>query len=198
MNKSALHRRVVCGIMFVVAACTGDASPRRADADSITVSKSDAVAAPAADTVATLPVQLVDTAIAPAVAGEGGWNYHRTAEADLNGDGRPERVVLTAMVELYRGRPAWDDGQYWQVYIQEQDGRRTYVYARRLQLGTLAMRITSGSNSVPPAIVLLEHLPDQLSVYEASYEAPGRASTIVQFQRDLDPRGETASPQMPE
>lgn len=146
---------------------------------------------------AAIRVELVDTAVAPAIAGQDGWNYQQSAEADLNGDGRAERILLTARVESYRGRLAWDDGQPWQIYIQDPDGQRTYVYSRRLQLGTLSMRITSGAEDSKPAIVFIEHTPDQLNVYEASYEAPGRASTMLQFQRDLDPRGDLASPRLP-
>lgn len=93
---------------------------------------------------------LIDPTIPPAIAGEGGWNYHQSASADLDGDGSPERVVLTARVEMYRGRPAWDDGQPWQVYVETAQGTRTYLYAQRLQLGTLTMRITSGSDGARP------------------------------------------------
>lgn len=140
--------------------------------------------------------QPIDSTIAPAVAGEDGWNYQQSAEVDLTGDGRPERVVLTARVELIRGRPAWDDGQPWQVYVENQDGRRTYMYAQRLQLGTLTMRVSRGEES-PPTVVLLEHLPDRLRVLEASYRGPGLASVEVGYQSELDPRGEIASPRLP-
>lgn len=142
-------------------------------------------------------IQLVDATIPPAVAGEAGWNYQRSAIADLTADGQPERVVLTARVELYRGRPAWDDGQPWQVYVEAEDGSRTRVYARRLQLGTLTMRVSRSDAGHPATVVLLEHLPDRLSIYEVTYTRPGVASTAVRFQRDLDPRGEAASPQLP-
>lgn len=140
--------------------------------------------------------QPIDSTIAPAVAGEDGWNYQQSVEVDLTGDGRPERVVLTARVELVRGRPAWDDGQPWQVYVENQDGRRTYMYAQRLQLGTLTMRVSRGEET-PPTVVLLEHLPDGLRVLEASYRGPGLASVEVGYQRELDPRGEIASPRLP-
>jgi hypothetical protein len=142
-------------------------------------------------------VQLVDPAIPPAVAGADGWNYHQSADADLTGDGQAERIVLTARVEIYRGRPAWDDGQPWQVYIETPDGQRTYVYAQRLQLGTLAMRVGLGANGRPATVLLVEHLPDRLSLYEASYHGPDSTSVVVLAQRNLDPRGETASPALP-
>ena len=153
---------------------------------------------PAADTISPKPpsVQLVDSTISPAVAGEEGWHYQQSADVDLTGDGHLERVVLTARVELYRGRPAWDDGQPWQVYVEDRSGTRTYVYAQRLQLGTLTMRVTRGETD-PPVVVLLEQLPDRMRVVEASYMGPGRVSVAVRYQGELDPLGETASPQLP-
>jgi hypothetical protein len=175
------------GAALALAACAPAAPPPPAADDP----PGEAPSAPPA------AVDLVDADIPPAVAGEAGWGYHQSAQADLTGDGRLQRVVLTARVELYRGRPAWDDGQPWQVYVEEQDGTRTYVYARRLQLGTLTMRLGRGGEGEPSSIVLLEHLPDRLSLYEASYEGPGRVSAAVRFQRDLDPRGDLASPRLP-
>lgn len=171
---------------LAVCACAGDAPPRGGVEATDTSSLSPAP-----------PLVLVDSAIPPAVAGEAGWNYEESAVVELTGDGRPERVVLTARVELYRGRPAWDDGQPWQVYVEAPDGTRTYVYARRLQLGTLTMRIGRGTGGAPSTIVLLEHLPDRLSVYEASYPGPGRISASRVFQRELDPRGAIAGPKLP-
>lgn len=143
------------------------------------------------------PVDLIDPAIPPAVAGEGGWDYQRSAAADLSGDGEPERVILAARVEMVQGQPAWDDGQPWQVYIEAADGSRTYIYAQRLQLGTLTMRLTLAEGDRRATIVLIEHLPDRLSVYEAFYSGSGEAPAVIRFQRDVDPRGDLASPDLP-
>lgn len=140
-------------------------------------------------------VQLVDSAISPAIAGANGWNYQERAAADVTGDSLPEHVVLTARVELYRGRPAWDDGQPWQVYVESQDGGRTYLYAQRLQLGTLMMRVTRGDSARRASIVLVEHLPDRLRIIEAQDTGRGLAA-VVRFERELDPRGETAGPRL--
>lgn len=176
------------GITLLLGACAVDSRPPQA-ADSVPAAPTDTVAAPAA--------QLVDSAIPPAVAGAEGWNYQQSAGADLDGDGRAERVVMTARVELYRGRPAWDDGQPWQVYIEAPDGGRTYVYGQRLQLGTLTMRVGSTEAGQGSTVVLLEQLPDRISLYEVSYGGPGRVTVAVRYQRLLDPTGETASPKLP-
>ena len=192
-----MHRWLLIAAALFVCACDRGADVPEPPAQPAVVQDSIPASITPADTTPPPAVQLIDSLIPQAVAGEDGWNYHRTAEVDLDGDGEAERVVLTARVELYRGRPAWDDGQPWQVYVQESDGRRTYVYARRLQLGSLTMRIAQPTDGGTPTIVLLEHLPDRMSVYEATYSATGDVTTLVRFERELDPRGETASPQLP-
>ncbi len=123
--------------------------------------------------------------------------YQQSADGDLDGDGQLERVVLTARIELIGGRPAWDDGQPWQVYVQEADGTLTYLFARYVQLGTLTMRVALPESGRGASVILIEHLPDQLSLYEIEYRAPGSASAIQRFQRRVDPRGELAGPMLP-
>jgi hypothetical protein len=142
-------------------------------------------------------VSALDSAIPPAVAGEDGWNFVQRATADLNGDGAAEQVVLTARVEMYRGRPAWDDGQPWQVYVESADSARTYLYAQRLQLGTLDMRVTVPDSSGASSVILLEHLPDRLTIYEARWSGSDSARVFVRLQRPLDPRGPVAAPRLP-
>jgi hypothetical protein len=176
------------GIAALIVACAGETPPREEGEG-----EPPPVALPPADP----SIDLVDPAMPLAVAGEEGWDYRLAADADLNGDGVLERVILTARVEMIRGRPAWDDGQPWQVYIEDEGGRRTHVYAQRLQLGTLTMRVTRADAGQPATVVLLEHLPDQLSLYEIAYSGPAAATASVRFQRGLDPRGEIASPRLP-
>lgn len=181
-NRS--QRRTLLLALAIACACNGDRVPVVAD----TTVAGDSVGATA---------QLIDSTIAPAIAGEDGWNYHLSSQVDLTGDGRAEQVVLTARVEMYRGRPAWDDGQPWQVYVESPDGSRTYIYAQRLQLGTLTMRLAAPGDGRLPSIVLLEHLPHSLGVYEAAYDSTGRLATVVRFERELDATGQIAAPILP-
>lgn len=179
-----LRRRHAVTTAVLFSACAGEA-PRLNPVDS-------GSGAPASQAIVP-----IDSSIPPAIAGQDGWHYQLSADADLNGDGQPERVVLTARVEVIRGRPAWDDGQPWQVYIETPDGHRSYVYAQRLQLGSLTMRVGRSDAGQPATVVLLEHLPDRLGVYEAAYRGPDSVTVFVRFRRELDPRGEVASPRLP-
>lgn len=138
---------------------------------------------------------LIDHAIATAPAGEDGWNYYRSGTADLDGDGMAEKIVLATEVELVRGRPAWNDGHHWQVYVESPDGVRTQLYTQRLQLGTLTLRLTSGTGE--PKILLVEHLPDGIKVYEIEYKGAGQTEQRVALHRQLDPSGNLASPSHP-
>ena len=126
-----------------------------------------------------------------------GWNFQQGTTADLDGDGKAERIVLTARVEMMRGRPIWDDGQPWQVYVESADGKRTYMYARFLQLGTLTMRLSDVDSSKTRKIVILEQLPDRLAIYEGVYSGPDRLSATTAYEQMLDPVGDLASPTLP-
>jgi hypothetical protein len=134
---------------------------------------------------------LVDSTITAAIAGQDGWNYHREVLVDLDRDGDTERVVLTARVEMIRGRPAWDDGQPWQVYITEGTDSTQYLYAQRLQLGSLDMRVARDDST--STVLLIEHLPHRLRVLEIV----GGSSVKLLLERQLDPTGEIASPRLP-
>ena len=188
--KAGLISRIRFLIPSILLACT-------APSDSTADSAAPAMQPPPAPPPKAAAVVLVDTTIPRAVAGQGGWNYQQSSSADLDGDGIVEKVVLTAQVEMMRGRPLWDDGQRWQAYVEEPDGNRTYIFAQFIQLGTLSLRLSAAEGEQRPAIVLLEQLPDRLSVYEIEYLGPGRARSTEPYQRDLDPRGDVASPALP-
>lgn len=88
-------------------------------------------------------------------------------------------------------------GQPGQVYLEEDDGVRPYLYANRLQLGTLTTRIGLGETLRPPSVILLEHLPDRLRLLELEYGGPSAVAARELFSRRLDPTGELASPVLP-
>lgn len=142
------------------------------------------------------PSELLDPAY-PLEAHDPAWGYRQAADADLTGDGNLERVVLAARTETYRGRTLWDDGQPWQLYVEDADGSRTLIFSHYVQLGMLTMRVTRPEELEHQAIVLLEHLPDRMTLYEIDYAAPGAQTVRRIYRRGLDPRGEIASPRLP-
>lgn len=192
-GRAALVAALLCG---ATACDRGSEVPDSPDAlvDSVSM---DTVPTGVTEVAGTPAPALVDTAIAAGVAGEDGWNYSQQVEADLDSDGAAERLVLMARVELYRGRPAWDDGQPWQVYVEEGDGTRTYLYSRFVQLGTVAMRVGRAEGGAAPSVILLEHLPDRLAVHEIQYDGPNDVTASERFQRMLDPTGEVSGPTLP-
>ena len=126
-------------------------------------------APPAADA----GLDLVDPAYPQPLPGD----YRRTARVDLDGDGREEQIVVLAAVELVRDGGefpgiddfAWDDGQPWQVYVEEPGGQRTYLFSQFVQLGTVEALVDPDA----ARIWIVVQTGAGLDVYEVIYEGPG-------------------------
>jgi hypothetical protein len=82
------------------------------------------------------------------------------------------------------------------VYVESRDGSRTYLYAQRLQLGSLDMRVTRGDTARRATVLLIEHLPERLRILEAVDTGSG-PSVALRLEWELDPRGEVSSPRLP-
>ena len=145
----------------------------------------DTASAPAP--VAAPPVVLVDSAVPPAAVGDPRWQFQQSASADRNGDGAAERVALIANVELVRGRPAWDDGQRWQLYVEAADGTRTRVYARFVQLGHVEAFVGPAAANGRRTIVIVERTPQRMAVYEAAYAGPNDVTVRELAAPEIDP-----------
>jgi hypothetical protein len=141
-------------------------------------------------------VDLVSPRHDDAVLGQAGWNHGQSATGDFDGDGTAERAVIVANADSYRGRVLWNDGQVWQVYVEEPDGTRTYVYKQFLQLGSVLARVARPETAGPPqpgqtqpsAILLLEQVPQRIAAYEVRYAGPGQATAVALMRRDYDLR----------
>ena len=134
------------------------------------------------------PVDLLEPRVPRGIAGDGRWNYVERARADFDGDGRNETAVLIADVELNpRGAPIWDHGHRWQVYFEEADSTRTYVYARFLPNGKLEASVTVPDQEKMPTVVLREVTPHVMGIYEVRYSGPQKAWSVRHLHRELDP-----------
>lgn len=133
-------------------------------------------------------VNLIDAKVPRALAGDPQWQYVQRAKADFDGDGRDETAVLIADVTLdARGVPLWDDGHRWQLYFEEADSTRTYIYARFLPNGKLEASVTVPDEERMPTVVLREITPHAIGVYEVRYSGPGQTWSVRHLYRELDP-----------
>lgn len=133
-------------------------------------------------------IDLLDPRVPRAVAGDANWRYVQRAKTDFDGDGQDETAVLIADVELdARGAPLWEDGHRWQLYFEEADSTRTYVYARFLPFGKLEASATVPDEEKKPTVVLREITPHTLAIYEVRYSGPQRTWSVRHLHRALDP-----------
>jgi hypothetical protein len=133
-------------------------------------------------------VNLLDPKVPRAIAGDPQWEYVQRAKADFDGDGRDETAVLIADAALdARGRPLWEDGHRWQLYFEEADSTRTYIYARFLPFGKLEASVTVPDEEKMPTVVLRELTPHALGVYEVRYSGPKQSWSVGHLHRELDP-----------
>ena len=166
-------------LTIVIMACS---QPTPKDAESARAGLPER-AAEQPDTIA----DLVQARVPQAAAGDSGWAYSKRASVDLDGDGKPESVVLIADVTLdKRGQPLFEDGHRWQVYVEDAQQRRTRVYARFIPNGSLTVSVAQPVGGVRPTIILLEQQPDHVGVYEFRYVSPGKFDVWRRLERQLD------------
>lgn len=117
-------------------------------------------------------LDLIDPAYPQPLQGD----YRLTAVADVDGDGQEEQVVVLAAVDRVREDPdaspvdefAWDDGQPWQVYVEEPDGSRTYLFSRFVQLGAVDALVDPDNRR----IWIVVKTGVGIDVYEVIHEDP--------------------------
>lgn len=105
--------------------------------------------------------------------GAPGWEYSARLRADVDGDGVEETLWVIAQAELYKGRLAWDDGQEWQVYVEEDSGETTHVFARYVQLAQLEVALTMDE---PRELLVNATGPSTAEYYRLRYRGPGQFS----------------------
>lgn len=103
------------------------------------------------------------------------WGYRRALDADLNGDGTEERLVIASDVVLGRdGRPLWEDGHRWAVYVEHEE-RRTLLYAAFVPNGFVEAAALAPSDMGARDVLVQERTPAMLRALTMQYEGPGAA-----------------------
>lgn len=129
---------------------------------------------------------LSDTGMPRAGAGQPEWLYAHRASADFDADGQMETAVIISDVTLGDdGNPIWEDGHRWQVYVEEPDGERTYVFRQFLPWGRLTAEVVrreSGSRT----LLLVARTRERISVYEVRYSGPQRLVMLNTLDRAVE------------
>jgi hypothetical protein len=107
-----------------------------------------------------------------------GWNYQRALQADLNGDGSEEQVVLAADVVVNeRDLPLWEDGHRWAVVVRER-GSDTLVFSSFVPNGFVEAAVSGASSEGTRELFIQERTPSQVRSLVVSYQEPGSARTV--------------------
>lgn len=134
----------------------------------------------------TIP-DLVQSRVPSARAGDPGWMYRQSVLADLDSDGKADSVYLISDVTLDAGgAPLWEDGHQWQVYVRDDDGSITRLYARFLPNGKLTPEIVVPPSGTALTLVLLEQTPSRIAAYEFRYRGPNRVQVYTRLDRAID------------
>lgn len=130
---------------------------------------------------------MLDARVPAAKAGDPGWTYAQRVSADFDGDGEDETAVLISDVTLDNGgAPLWEDGHRWQLYVEESDGKITRLYAKFIPRGRVTADVGIPSAGKELYLVVVEHSPDRMGVYEYEYRGPLNADVRKRLERDLD------------
>ena len=137
--------------------------------------------APAEDSPLARPP--IDAAVAASVEAVKGWAYRRALDADLTGDGAPERVVLTSDVTLTPdGQPLWEDGHRWAVYVEEGE-EQTLLYSAFVPNGFSEAAVSPATEGARAEVLISERTPQHLRILTVEYLGAGRAraGTYAQY-----------------
>lgn len=108
-----------------------------------------------------------------------GWGYRHELRADLDGDGRPERLVITSDVTLHTdGRPLWEDGHRWAVFAESPDGRRTMLYSAFVPMGFAEAAVLQPDHQGRRRVLVQERTPGQVRALEVEYRGPSDARSV--------------------
>jgi hypothetical protein len=158
--------RIILSVMVILAACRPANPPA--------VAERNPLEAPPVDSARVGDVRLA-----------AGWAYRRELSADLDGDGRAERLVLASDVEVRPdGAPLWEDGHRWMLFAETLAGERTILYSAFVPNGFAEAAVLQPDDQRRRRVLVQERTPQQLRSLEVEYRGPGtaRSSSAAWYQ----------------
>lgn len=129
-----------------------------------------------------LPVDTVNAGLETVL----GWRHRAALDADLNGDGRAERLVVVSDVSLMdSGEPLWEDGHRWGVYVEDST-HRTLLYSRFLPHGVAEVAVGATDADGSRDVLILERTPQHSRSIVLRYQRPGSARPVSDANYPLE------------
>lgn len=149
--------------------------------------------APSPNPLSALPI---DSARVATVQATSSWSYRRQVSADLDGEGDPETIVLTADVTVTAdGRVLWEDGHRWALYVEGDSGPATLLYSAFVPNGFVEVAILAPDDAGRRKILIQERTPSQLRALEVEYAVgASRLSSFAYYQTEQWIPGSAAMP----
>ena len=104
------------------------------------------------------------------------WQHRHEVEADLDGNGSAESVILAADVtHSDRGVPLWEDGHRW-VLMARKGSELTLLYSAFVPNGFVEVAVLGPSEDGAREVLIQERTPQQVRVLTVRYAGPGQAT----------------------
>jgi hypothetical protein len=103
------------------------------------------------------------------VAEVAAWPYRREISADLDGDKKLDRVIITADVRLGPTGPIWEDAHRWAVYVEPENGDRTLLYGALVPRGFAEAAVLDPDDKGHRMVLIQERTPEQVRALEVEY-----------------------------
>ena len=99
------------------------------------------------------------------------WPHRRAIDADLDGDGSAERLILAADVTLdASGRPLWEDGHRWALFVED-DGAGSLLYGAFVPNGAVEAAVLDAGANGARNVLVRERTPSQSRRFVIGYDA---------------------------
>lgn len=117
------------------------------------------------------------------------WQYRLSTRADINGDGKGEKVWVIADIKqdpnssFDNVKWLYDEGAPWAVVIETHEGEQTLVYLAWSQFGRVHAFVVDKENQ--SSVLIVNRQTGAIGIYELKYQAPDRYTIYPILERNI-------------